>query len=447
MKAKEDNTKGNTSKHTPRTLLVITYYWPPASGPGVQRILKFVKYLTELGWKIYVITPREGSFPYIDKEMVLEIPEEVVVIKTKTLEPFRIYNFLKSKKGKSVPTGIITDNRKGSWIDRLSLWIRANLFIPDARVGWNRYALKAAKRLIKQQSITRIMTTSPPHSTQLVGLRLKKDLGVKWLADFRDPWVNIFLNQLLPRTASAKVKDQALETSVVEMADQLVVISEGMKAEFEARNDQISVIPNGFDHHDIKKLPDRFATDYFRLGYTGSFKGNQNVIALWRVLAECISDHPEFAEKFQLTLTGRVAEDALTSIRNWIPEKNIDLRGFVSHSEAVDIMARTNLLLFIIPRAEHNNLIVTGKIFEYLATRNPILPIGPVDGDAAKLLESCERELMVDYEDADLIRGQILEQYDRWKGKGISQRTTNDLYLQYSREHLTRKLHKELLKL
>lgn len=174
-----------------KKVLIITYYWPPASGPGVQRFLKISKYLNDFGWKPIILTVKNGSYPSFDPSLENEIPEWVEVHKTKTFEPFTIYNRLTGSKGKNLGTGLIGLEGKQSFVKKLSIYIRANYFIPDARKGWYRYAVKEAKQLIQEKEIDAIITTGPPHSTHLIGKSLKEKFNLPWISDFRDPWVNI----------------------------------------------------------------------------------------------------------------------------------------------------------------------------------------------------------------------------------------------------------------
>jgi hypothetical protein len=209
--------------------LILTYYWPPGSGPGVQRWLKFCKYLPENGWEPTVITVRNGSYPYSDKTLVNDVPQKMKVIKTDTFEPFAIYNLLRGKKGKSVEVGLGSIKNQQNRFSRFANYIRANYFIPDARLGWNKYAFVAALRHIKSERPDVIITTGPPHSTHLIGQRLNKEFQIPWVADFRDPWTTIYYNSLLNRTESRKTKDQEFENSVVTSCNMLLVTTPGME--------------------------------------------------------------------------------------------------------------------------------------------------------------------------------------------------------------------------
>ena len=424
-----------------KKVLVITYYWPPAAGPGVQRFLKFCKYLPEYGWDPVVLTVDSGSYSSSDDSLDRELSKDLPVYKTKTFEPFSVYNKLRGAKGNTIPVSLMGIKEDKRLIQKIALYIRANYFVPDARKGWLSHALKAIPRILKEHDISAIITTGPPQSTHLIGLELKKRFNLPWLADFRDPWTSVFYNKFFPRTASTERKDQALEDSVLTSADAVVAVSSGLEEEFKDRAKSVEVIYNGFDHEDIPEK-DASTTGKFSLEYIGNLKPNQNPEELWNSLRELMTEVEGFRDLFKLNLTGNIdkyiASDLNTKyklgpILNIIP--------YVSHNEAVERMASTNLLLFIVPEAENNNLIITGKLFEYLASRTPILSVGPVDGDASKLLREAERDVMIPYSDKDKIKAQILDRYKLWleTGKLQYKHPEADL-MRYSRKHLSEKL-------
>ncbi|MDW8274577.1 MAG: glycosyltransferase, partial [Chitinophagales bacterium] len=228
-------------------VLLLTYYWPPAGGVAVQRWLKFCKYLPEHGWIPHVITVKDGSYPYIDTSLEREVPPEVNLYRTHALEPFAIYNFFRGNEGKQLPTAFLDSSARKTFFQKVAEWVRANFFIPDARLGWIPFAQRAAASIIRSENIKVVITTGPPHSTHLAGLWLKKRFEIKWVADFRDPWTNIFTNQYLPRSAYAQRKDERLESMVLSKADIITVIGPSMKKEFEGKAKKVEVIWNGYD--------------------------------------------------------------------------------------------------------------------------------------------------------------------------------------------------------
>ena len=424
-----------------KRVLVITYYWPPAAGPGVQRFLKFCKYLRDFDWEPIVLTVENGSYSSTDNSLEKDIPTGTKVYKTKTFEPFQVYNSLRGQKGKGIPVSLMGIKEDKRFIQKLSILIRANFFVPDARKGWRPFAVKKAKKLINQYSINAIVTTGPPQSTHLIGRELKKEFGIPWIADFRDPWTTVFYNKFFPRTKKAQKKDKKLEDAVLSECDAITVVSNGLAKEFEDRASKIEVIYNGFDEADI---PDKkqINTDTFSLEYIGNLKPNQNVEALYEAISELKNENAAFSEDFKLNFTGNVDAYLLEEMCVSYGLKSIvKVLPYVPHQEAVNRMVKSNILLFIIPRAENNRLIITGKLFEYMASATPMLSIGPIDGDASLLIKEGKRGTMLDYADKDGIKALLIQRYLLWKEQnGKKTFHVEDGLKQFSRRELTRKL-------
>ncbi len=424
-----------------KKVLIITYYWPPGSGPGVQRFLKFSKYLREFGWEPIILTVENGSYPSIDTSLLKDILEGLKVFKTKSYEPFHWYNILKGKKGKSTGVGMVGMHNQ-SWFQKMALHIRANYFIPDARKGWKKYALKKAKVIIQEEHVDAIITTGPPHSAHLIGLDLKKQMNLPWLADMRDPWTTVFYNEFFPRTEATKRKDKLLEDLVLQSADGVAVVSNGLKQEFSDRNNNISIIYNGFDETDLPlSIPQR--NKRFTISYVGNFKPNQNVEVLWQVLSEIKKEEIDFSTDLELFLTGNVDTSVTQSILLHSLQDNLILSPFVAHQEAVHRMMSADMLLFVIPKSERNKLIITGKLFEYLATGNSILGIGPVDGDASALLQDANRKPLSDYLDKNSMKSKVLAAYHNWKNEDSNRVEVGDIK-RFSRKGLTEQLANKL---
>ena len=266
-----------------KKLLIISYYWPPGSGPGVQRWLKFVKYLHQLGHTCTIVTVRNGSYPSFDSTLENEIPSNCNVLKTRTIEPFTLFNILQGKKGKQMQVAMADLKGEKTKFKKIANLIRANLFIPDARKGWNYFAYREASKFLKNNAADVIITSGPPHSTHLVGLKLQKKFNIKWLADFRDPWTEISYNSLLMRSNRSIRKDKMLETQVLEKASQVLVVSEEMKRSFANRCNQINVLHNGYDESDFEEQNNP-QNPQFTITYTGNFKNNQNINLWWECL-------------------------------------------------------------------------------------------------------------------------------------------------------------------
>ena len=391
-----------------KKVLIFTYYWPPAGGVAVQRFLKFSKFLPEFGWEPIIITVENGSYPYYDESLVKEISPSLRVYRTKTFEPFELYNLIRGKKGKTMPVVSVGSHQRKTVFQRISEYVRANFFIPDARKGWVPYAVKQAEEILKHEKIDAIITTGPPHSAHLIGLELKRKHTLKWLADLRDPWTGIFYNRLLPRTEASKRKDEELETQVLKTADQITVISPGMKKQFESRAKNIEVIFNGYDEEDFNQQSKTTDRNKFIIRYVGNLMVSQNVEKLWAALQQMRKTNFDF----QLEFIGRVDADVKASIEKAGLNDVVAYRDFTEHKIAVQLTKEASLLLFIIPDVEDSRLIMTGKLFEYMASGSEILAIGPVDGDAAEVLKIAGKKMMVDYNDQGSIQGQLEQAAD-----------------------------------
>lgn len=425
--------------------LIITYYWPPASGPGVQRFLKFVKYFSSFGVHPTILTVKNGSYSSEDPSLLDDVPMEVTTYKTKAIEPFAVYNMLRGKKGKSVEVGMGNIKGTTSLFGKFAKYVRSNFFIPDARVGWNGYATKEAIKICKSDGIDTIITTGPPHSTHLIGMYLKKNVdGIKWIADLRDPWTNIYYEKYLNRSKKSASRNQQLEDEVLASADHIVVVSQGMKEEFEDRAKSISTIPNGYDEADIKTGSTSISKK-FVIAYTGNFKQNQNITSFWEAINELCKENKHFNEHFALRLTGVVNKEIKAAITANDLDRHVEYEDFVPHDIAVQKMINSNLLYLPIPEAENNKLILTGKIFEYMASHTPILSVGPTDGNAAYILDNCKRGSMLAYSDKEGIKTKIREEYTHWKDHGgMSRKEESEGYRKYERKSLT-KFYAELI--
>jgi glycosyltransferase involved in cell wall biosynthesis len=417
-----------------KKVLIITYYWPPSGGAGVQRWLKFAKYLPEFGWEPVILTvdPQYASYPQRDESLISEVDPECLVFTTKS---FELYNFYKMISGKKeVPYGGFANESKEGWLQKTSKFLRGNFLLPDPRKGWNKYAFKKAAELIKKYNIDTVVTTSPPHSTQLIGLKIKRKFNIRWIADLRDPWTDIYYYNQFMHTDLARKLDQKYERQVVETADLLVSVSEDVKRIFAEKSelpvaDKMVVIPNGFDEDDfnIKEVP---AETKKVITYTGTISEAYNVDCLLDVLS-----HLEKGTKSQLLIrfVGKVPPSVEQKFRD--TQLEIEMVGYVDHPKSIEYLLRSDLLLLVIPQVKNNRGILTGKFFEYLASQKPILAIGPTDGDLAKIIQETKCGSMFDYKDAAGMRWFLEVNL----GNPASHSDQN-LVNEYSRKQLTRKI-------
>ena len=379
-----------------KKVLIFTYYWPPSGGSGVQRWMYFTKYLKHLGWEPIVITvdEKQASYSVLDFEL-LEQVKGIQVIKTETKEPLKIYSkILTGSSNKGIPQGAISKN---GWFSKMAAFVRGNFFIPDARKGWNTFAKIEAEKLIRQQGIQKLITTGPPHSTHLVGLQLKAQFGIKWWADFRDPWNDIFYNKDLYRSAWAKRIDAQWEEKVLQTADGILTTVGGdlvRKFQIKAPYQNFHVLPNGYDSPLISSTPKTQLID-FHVVYTGLLTENQDYLSTIGVINTLANQH-----QIRLSLAGNIAPKIIKKIKETANKIVVDYKGYLSHKETISLMKSGDLLLNFVFRGADRDMI-SGKLFEYLATAIPLLSIGDPHSEAAELLAQASFAQMIDAKDID----------------------------------------------
>jgi hypothetical protein len=416
--------------------LIITYYWPPAGGPGVQRWLKFVKYLPEFGIEPIVYCPENANYPIVDESLVNEIPEHITILKQPINEPYGFANLVSKGNAKKISSGVIPKVKKQSLIEKAMLYIRGNYFIPDARKNWIKPSVVFLSNYIKEYQIETIITTGPPHSLHLIGLNLKEQLGVRWLADFRDPWTTIGYHKVLKLTKWSKTKHKNLELKVLNAADAIIVTSNHTKNEFKTKTKQpISVITNGYDKHSITA---EVKHTLFTVSHIGSLLSERNPTILWETLSELIKENEAFSKVFQLNLVGIVSDDVLESIHKYGLKAHLNTVGYVSHDDAIKFQMQSQLLLLIEIDSEDTKAIIPGKIFEYLISETPILAIGPIDADVEQIIKTTNTGTYFSYRQKFELKKQILNYFEAFKKADLK---VNAVGLQpYSRRALTKQL-------
>ena len=418
-----------------KRVLVITYYWPPAGGPGVQRWLKFVTYFKEFGIDPIVFIPDNPHYPITDESIGSELPEGIQIIRFPIKEPYGFANLISKKKITQVSSGIIT-KQKQSVLEKVLLWIRGNFFIPDARIGWVKPSINFLRNFIADHHVEAIITSGPPHSLHLIGKSLKEETGIKWVADFRDPWTTIHYHKSLRLAKRAKKKHIALESEVLTKADHIVVTSATTKKEFQKiTQTPIEVITNGYDSNDNFKLN---LDIKFTLSHIGTLLSNRNPIVLWEALSELCSENPEFSKDLLIQLAGSVSDAILISIQKYGLMDQCIVLGYLSHQKAIQLQYNSQVLLLIEMNLPETKAIIPGKLFEYLAAKRPILAIGPVDSDVEKIIEETNSGSYFDYSEKEKLKKQIGLFYSEYReghltlnSKGLSK---------FSRKTLTSKM-------
>jgi glycosyltransferase involved in cell wall biosynthesis len=414
-----------------KKVLVITYYWPPSGGSGVQRWLKFVKYFRDFGVEPIVLTvdPDFATYPNYDFTLVDEIPEGIEIYKTIAKSPFALYSRVSQKE---VPKVGFAGEKNVGMLEKLLRFVRGNFFIPDARIGWNRFALEKAREILQANDIECVITTSPPHSTQLIGLALKNEFNVKWIADLRDPWTEIYYNKELYRTAFAKKKDYRLEQACLKKADKIVVVSQDIKRHFGANRTEIlakiSVIPNGFDAADFLELNHKEIPESKVIRYIGNLGEQYPTSGFLQAFAQLLQKDAEW----KLEFIGNCHQGVKQKVAQLGLSNSVEFISYVDHKLAVQYMQTASLLLMIIPEIENNNGILTGKLFEYLATGKPILNIGPKDGDAATILSENAVSITLDSNESEKMVEFILNSQDKSESITRSEK--------FSRRNLTKEM-------
>ena len=416
--------------------LIIAYYWPPAGGPGVQRWLKFVKYLRDFDVEPIVYVPENPSYPINDNSFVDEIPEGIKVIKQPIKEPYKLASKFSKGDSNTISKGIIKNSSKQSLKEKLMLFIRGNFFIPDARIGWVKPSVQFLNKYIRENGIEVVITTGPPHSLHLIALKLKNKLAFNWIADFRDPWTTIGYHKKLKLLPMAKLKHKNLERKVLTTADQIIVTSPTTKTEFKRITDTpIEVITNGYDVNSVNEFePDK----KFTIAHIGSLLSERNPEVLWKALGDISRDDKVFQSQFQLNLVGAVSNEILQAIERHELFQFVNLVGYVSHEEAIRHQKQSQVLLLVEINSEETKCIIPGKLFEYMASNRPILAIGPEGSDIEAIITKTNTGAFFTYEQYNEIKDKILTYFQAFR-KGQLQSNAVGLQ-QYSRKSLTKKL-------
>jgi len=416
--------------------LIIAYYWPPAGGPGVQRWLKFVKYLGDFDIDPIVYVPENPSYPISDESLIAEIPQGITILKQPIKEPYKLAGKLSKKRSGTMSKGIIPTASRQSFTERLLLFIRGNFFIPDARKNWVKPSVKFLSNYISANNIDTIITTGPPHSMHLIGLQLQKQLNLNWLADFRDPWTTIGYHNKLKLLGFARLRHKKLEQKVLQSANQIIVTSPTTKLEFQSITKQpITVITNGYD---VNSVNGTLLDTKFTLAHIGSLLSERNPEVLWRVLSDIARDDKVFQSQFQLNLVGAVSKDILRSLDEYGLSQFVNLVGYVSHEEAIRYQKQSQVLLLVEIDSESTKCIVPGKLFEYMVSNRPILALGPKDADMAQIIKSTNTGGYFDYTEYDSLKAKVIEYFNDYGQRKLKSHAIG--LQQYSRKSLTEQL-------
>jgi len=375
-----------------KKVLIVAYYFPPSGGPGVQRVLKYVQYLRDFGWEPVVLTVRDGTFPARDESLLEAIPVGVRVVRTEIFEPYDLYRKL-TGKSKGTAIDVNTIRKEGTALpfkERVAEAIRSTFFIPDARVGWLRHAVREGIRVIAQEKIDAIYTSSPPYTCALIGRALKRRTGLPWVAGFRDPWTGFLTTPnrwFLPASI-----DRSLERSVFEEADRVEVAWLGIMKDALTKYPALPTgkfvhLPNGYDSSDYPQMEQEVRNDRrFTVVYTGSMYGRRNPDAFLRAVEGLVEQGKVEAAQIRLRFIGRFGDEVLAMFERSALRDAIEVVGYMPHSESIAQLLLADALLLVVDEAADSNEIVPGKVYEYLGSMRPLIAVAPEESAIADLI-------------------------------------------------------------
>jgi glycosyltransferase involved in cell wall biosynthesis len=422
-----------------KKVLILTYYWPPAGGSAVQRWLKFAKYLREFGWEPIIYTAGNGEYPEHDPDNEKDIPEGITILKQPIWEPYQLYKrFIGQKKNEKVNVSFLSEKKKPALTERISVWIRGNFFIPDARCFWIKPSVKYLTQWIKKNPVDAIVSSGPPHSMHLIAMGLKKNLLTPWIADFRDPWTKIDYYHELHLSWFADRKHHKLEKKVITSADCIISIGNQMRDEFTKLGARKSItITNGFDTSTQLNITGG-KDSKFSIAHFGTVNKARNPETLWKVLSELIQENSDLALSLEIKMVGRIDQSVRESLQRNNIQSFLNKIDFLPHSDVLKMQKEAQVLLLLINRTQNAGGILTGKFFEYLAASRPILAIGPTTGDVADILKNAQAGTIVDFNDEELLKKVVSDYFNAFKEKRLNVNPTG--INSYSRFELTKKL-------
>lgn len=426
-----------------KRVLILTYYWPPSGGAGVQRWLKFARYLRAYGWEPVIYTVENGEMPVEDKSLENDIPPGLEVIKTPIWEPYDVYKkFIGQKKNEKINAGFLSESKKNSTLSGIAVWIRGNFFIPDARKFWIKPSVRFLSTYLADSPVQAMISSGPPHSMHLIARGLKNAFpAIPWIADFRDPWTNIDFYEDLRLTAWADAKHRKLEKAVLKESDAVISIGETMSEEFKgilhdaSQNAKFHVITNGYDESDLKDTAGISRDAFFTIAHIGTLVKSRNPLLLWEVLKELIAEQPEFAARMRIKLVGKVDVAVNDSIEQLGLEPFVIRIDYLPHAEVVKELCRSHVNLLLVNQTKNAKGILTGKFFEYLLAGVPVLAIGPTDGDLAAILNETGGGYISGFGDKQVLKNNIVKLF-----RGDQPQRNEQVISRYSRKALTGRL-------
>jgi len=368
-------------------ILLITYYWPPASSVGVRRWLRFVQYLNKSDYNITIVCPEGASYPSQDEQLPREI-DGTSLLPVPIWEWRDLYDKLtgstnKKRDSKSPDKLFYTDKRKQSSLQRLSLWIRANIVVPDARASWIKPCTRAINSYLKTEHCDLIISTGPPHSCHVIGAKIKASHPkIKWLVDFRDPWTGGANFGVLPLTSWGRKKHLSLEQRVLRTADIVTTVSWTWQEQLrDLGAKDVRLITNGYDPKDFAKRHSSRDHNTFTISHVGTLFSDRAAAVFWETVSTWVSSHSDIKKRVHVRLVGRISEDIASIVHAYHLDDHVTYVGSVSPAAAITEIKSADCLLLIVNKSIDYKGRIPAKVYEYLAADKPIILVGPSDAD------------------------------------------------------------------
>tara|TARA_B100000530_G_scaffold283185_1_gene197185 strand:+ start:473 stop:1753 length:1281 start_codon:yes stop_codon:yes gene_type:complete len=418
-----------------KKVLIITYYWPPKGGVGVQRWLKLTKYLCKHNCKPVIYTPDNGMTPLYDDSLLESIPAGLKVLKNKICEPQRILSFFTNKK----PNSDVLVKTKNSLLNRLLVWFRSNFFIPDSRVFWIKPSIKFLTNYLENNPVDVIISTGPPHSMHLIALSLKKRFNIKWIADFRDPWTGIEYFDKLPFLSFVKKRHQYLEKQVLINTDLVLSVSPSWSNQMTILGAKKTfVLTNGYDPDDYNPQFESANTksNQFIIGHFGLYNQLRDHSFFWKTIHNITQGDADFLNNIRFLFAGEVHDNFFINIRNYKFDKKLEYYPYLNHSNSIKHMMNCDLLLVTQGQTKSVHGRLPAKLFEYIGSRRPILAIGEKNSDLEKIVSKISYAWFVDFDNYHLLEDTIFKIYELSKLKNAFE----DDISSFSREEQVKQL-------
>lgn len=427
-----------------KKILIVAYYFPPSGGPGVQRVLKHIKYLPEFGWQPIVLTVSNPQYPAIDESLMEQIPKDTIIYKVPIYEPYNIYRFFTGKKkGTAIDVNVIKkDNQKISAKEKIAEFIRATFFIPDARVGWLFSAKKGIKQILKEHQIDAIYSSSPPYTCSLIARKAKKMTGLPWVAGFRDPWTDFISSP--KRWFLPKYIDKKMEFNTFNYSDAVECAWEGIIKDALGKYSKLDKskfhhVPNGFDSSDFPQVAPQ-TNNKFTLTYTGSMYGRRNPAALFEAIEKLIKEGKIDPAFIHLKFIGRFGAEVEEMFNSASFAGSIEKISYIPHNDSIKHLLLSDALLLIVDESKESEEIVPGKVYEYIGVKKPVIAVAPQNSAISKLIKETSSGKIAHQSEIDLIADIFLHYYNNWMANSGEFHPNIDLINSFERKEAAKKL-------